>query len=58
MENNFEDDNAIVYAQINLSVVKSKTAEEDQRKGISLMQMLLLEKLPIFLTRQPTQKLE
>lgn len=57
MENNFEDDNAIVYAWINLAV-KSKTAQKDQRKGVSLMQMLLLEKLSIFLTRQSAQKLE
>lgn len=57
MENNFEDDNAIIYAWINLSV-RSKTAQGDQRKGVSLMQMLLWEKLPIFLTCQLTQMLE
>lgn len=39
-------------------LVKSKTAQQDQRKGVSLRQMLLLEKLTIFLKCQSTQKLE
>lgn len=58
MENNFQDDNVIVYAWINLSVGKSKAAQEDQRKGLSLMQMLLSEKLSIFLTCQSIPKLK
>lgn len=58
MENNSEDDNVIVYAWINLSVGKKETAQEDQRKCVSLMQMLLLKKLPIILTCQSILKLE
>ena len=36
---------------------KNKAAQEDQWKDVS-MQMLLLEKLPIFLTCQSTKKSE
>lgn len=39
-------------------LVKSKSAQEDQKESVSLMEILLLEKFPIFLTCQSTQELE
>lgn len=55
MENNSQNDNAIVYAWINLSVGKK---QKSTRGSEMLMQMLLLDKVSIFLTCQSIPKLK